>query len=352
MSDSPSYRLPKPSSLATGHGLSSDASEVSYRWPFSVSAVLRKAIQDGLRLLSAMRGCSSPPFWDAYAFWTSEFQQQVLRFKEARSIEHLEASDYLEDLLVAQHSRREEIARVTLYQVLLGLPPLRRRLGVSELELIQKSNVLEEFESIGSFRLSAAMEDPGLPPDLRIWLSRRGRGGGPADYVETSSNSAMDEPAESSAHQMVEELLGAIIHSTSLLPPPEDWFGSSCLDLRLENLSVLGKDHLAKWPDNASLRVAGFGLAPLKREMIQELMPSNNQTPVGQERPVQPWKEIVSAQRRIGWWIDLVRFSPKILDGYRRIKSIDPADREAVQGQDRIPDLAWKVINHCLAAYR
>ncbi len=352
MSDIPSYRIPKATCDATLPGLASNASVVTFQWPFSTSPPLRQAIQDALCQLSAMRGCASPPFWDAYEGWASEFQEQVLRFKEGRSIEHLEASDFLEDLLVAQQSRRADIARVALYQSILELPPLHPRNGVSELRLIPDSILSGVLENLGPARIHAALADPRLPSNVRSWLSPRAGDNGPLGQWEVEDGSTLDVSTESAVHLLIQELMSAIIRSESLLSPPENWIGSSCLDMRIEDLSTLGQDQLAKWPDAASLRIASFGLAPSNREKLKVLVPTCAPIPDDQMKAVHSWKGIAEAQRRISWWIDLVRFDSKYLDCYHRMKSIDISDHSAIQAQERIPDFAWKILQACLTAYR
>lgn len=207
---------------------------------------------------------------------------------------------------------------MTAYQILLAIPPIGRRNSLAELERIDPEVIQALLSGIPPDLLLGALAERNWPPAVRRWLLKPS----PSDLTGDHHAEALTGMREGCPYgpkttQLLGRLIQGLARTESLLPIPTAWIGGSCLDLRIEHRSCLAADHLATWPDPEDLASALCGLsAGNQQRILGRLDPERSRLLVNQialKQGGRSWKQILQAQRRIAWWLNLVDFSPKIL---------------------------------------
>jgi len=307
--------------------------------PFRTTPELDEAISKAHLSLASVLCCPHPPFWDSATGWYEAFDVQVQRLIHLRSVECLEACEHPEDLLVALQDRRAEVLRVTIYQTLYELPPLRRRNRWSDLELIDQGLLRTALSRVSPGRLQAALAEPGWPPLAKAWLlevlppglfkeepsfDRRRRGTG-----------IRGDSLGPATVEVLQEILKEVAAAPCLLPLPRAWAGCSCFDLRLKHLSTLAADHLALWPVREDLFTALAGCSEENRRLVLGRYTSRpGQPSADQFEPIgsgTSWRLVVQAQRRLTWWLKAVDFQPRLLNLYDALRKATASEAEEIR---------------------
>jgi hypothetical protein len=328
-------------------------------FPFRTSPELEDAISKAHLSLASILSCPHPPFWDYFEGWNESFEVKVQRLVHLRSVERLEACEHLEDLLVALQDRRAEVLRVTIYQILYELPPLRRRNRWGDLGLIDQDLLRNALSRVSPDRLRAALAEPGWPPLAKAWVMEalhlgllegeravdRARGGigirgdalGPATL------------------EVLQEIAQEVAAAPCLLPLPQSWLGCSCFDLRLEHLSNLAADHLAQWPVREDLFTALAGCSEENRlRILGRYAPDPGQPLADQFEPISSgtsWRLVVQAQRRLTWWLKAVDFQPRLLNLYDSLKNATASETEEIRLESRVSSHVLETITAMAKVY-
>jgi len=298
---------------------------------FEASPELGQAIAEAQGSLASLRSCPGPPFWDGFNGWDERFAGQLERLIRLRSHTAIEACEQLEDTLAAVHDRRAEILRVTVYQLLLGLPPLRRRNRWSSLGQVDPGLLRSALSGVAPGRVRAALAEPGWPPSVREWVVQALPPELRPEAPDAGAPGAGPGPATRDLlHAVIRELAAA----PCLLPTPPAWAGHSCFDLRLERLSGLAADHLGQWPDPEDLAIALAGCSEdNRRRALAGHGPGAARAVAeraGRPGPELPWRRILLAQRRITWWLGAVNFQSRVLDLYDALRAAPASGAEAI----------------------
>ncbi len=297
----------------------------------SPSPELLPVIEEAQQWLRRLRSCDHPPFWDQFDGWSEDFQNLLERMVRLRSLELLDACEYLEDLLAAVQDRRSEILRVTAYQILLALPPIGRRGASSALRAIDPRVSREVLAEIPLELHAEALEEPGWPLAVQEWVLEMSPRVWPLEMGPKGSRprvSNSNGPFGPNTTAFLERMIQGLAKAKGLLPTPPAWVGSSCLDLRFENLSTLAEDHLARWPDPDILATALVGLSSGNRAKAFALFPDTSLRErvdqIGQGFAT--WREILQAQRQVGWWLQFVDLKREVLECYEVLKKATPSE--------------------------
>ena len=306
--------------------------------PFRTSPELEDAISEAYLSLASILSCPHPPFWDGFTGWNERFEVKVQRLVHLRSIECLEACEHLEDLLVALQDRRAEVLRVTIYQILYELPPLRRRNRWGDLVLIDQGLLRTAVSRVSPARLQAALAEPGWPPLAKAWLLEvlpPGLFQEEPSFDRRSGGTGIRGPSLGPATlEVLKEILKEVAAAPCLLPLPKSWAGCSCFDLRIEHLSNLAADHLAQWPVREDLLAALAGCSEEnRRRVLGRYAPGPGQPSADHFEPINPgtsWRLVVLAQRRLTWWLKAVDFQPRLLNLYDALRQASAPEAEKI----------------------
>ena len=314
-------------------------------FPFRTSPELVKAISKAHLSLASILSCPHPPFWDDCTGWKECFEDQVQRLVRLQSVECLEACEHLEDLLAALQDRRAEVLRVTIYQILYELPPLRRRNRWGDLGMIDLGLVRTALSRVSPGRLQAALAEPGWPPLAKTWVLEVLRlalveGEQAADRARGGRGIRGDTLGPGSL-EVLGEVLKEVAAAPCLLPLPRFLAGCSCFDLRIEHLSNLAADHLAQWPVREDLLTALAGCSEENRRRVLARAAANSGQalvdPFEQISLVTPWRQVVLAQRRLTWWLKAVDFHPRLLAWYDTLRKASATEAEEIGSKTGIP---------------